>query len=72
MKKSLLTLMILISLKCFEAFITMMFVCNESVSSGYIKENSNESNPNEEDSFESTMFLENYWNNIQGYLYVYI
>ena len=44
----------------FESFITMMFVCNENVSLGYIKENSNESNPNEEDSFESTMFLENY------------
>jgi hypothetical protein len=41
-----------------------MSVCNESVSLGYREESSNGSDPDEEDNFESSMFLKNFSNNI--------
>jgi hypothetical protein len=47
-----------------KASITRMSVCNESVSLGYIEESSNGSDPDEEDNFESSMFLKNFSNNI--------
>lgn len=51
--------------KLVKASITKMSIYNENISPGYIEESINESDPDDEDNFESPMSLENCSNNIQ-------
>jgi len=52
--------------KLVKASITKMSIYNKNISPGYIEESINESDPDDEDNFESPISLENCSNNIKN------